>query len=230
MRCFYVAVFVISWMLSGYGSAARAAEQQSDAQAQQLLQKHRDYVGWQLGDGTFRTMRVSGTVTNEKGEKTEDIVLISAGLVFHETRTRVDQDNITSQSGFTGSVFWQCYTSGFTTPVYGEGAKALAAYAILMQEGTSGLPGTFRGHKTLDGKDVALVRVTMQNGDPIDLYIDPSTGAYVQAIIDPDGAYDATYHVVSYADAAPGKKMIGSYRVDRSDDVHANVKLNRTSP
>jgi hypothetical protein len=212
-------------MLPGYAGDLQAAEQQPDAQAQQLLQKHRDYAGWQLGDGTFRTMRISGTVTNKKGDKIEDVSLISAGLAFHETRTKIDQDDITTHSGFTGSVFWQCYTSGFTTPLYGEGAKDLAAYTMLMQEGTSGLPGSFRGHKTVDGKDVGIVRVTMQNGDPIDLYVDPSTGAYVQAVIDPDGAYDTTYHIVSYADAAPGKKMIGSYRVDQSDNLHTNVKF-----
>lgn len=225
MKRLSVAIFVLCSMLFGYGHTVQAADQQPDAQAQQLLQKHHDYVGWQLGDGTFQTLRVSGTVTNKKGEKTEDVVLMSAGLAFHEIRTRVDEDNITAHTGFTGSVFWQCFTSGFTTPLYGERAKELAAYTMLMQEGTSGLPGTFRGHKSVDGKDVALVRVTMENGDPIDLYIDPSTGAYVQAVIDPGGGFETTYHILSYADVSPGKKMIGSYRIDQNDALHTNVKF-----
>jgi len=224
MKRVAVGLFVIAMVLSAH-VAAPAAEQQTDAQAQALLEKHKAFVGWQLGDGTFKTMRVTGTVTNKKGEKVEDVAWVSAGLAFHETRTKVKQDNITWHSGFTGAVFWQCYTSGFTTPLYGEGAKERAAYAMLMQEGTSGLSGTFRGHKTVNGKDTSIVRVSMQNGDPIDLYIDPATGAYVQATVDPDGAYDTTYHIVSYADVEAGKKAIGSYRIDQDEELHTNVKF-----
>lgn len=220
-----IAVLAICAILITFAPAGRAAEGQSDTQAQDLLQKHRAYVGWQLGDGTFRTIRISGTVTDKKGEKLESVALNEAGLAFHETRRMLKQDNITEHVGFTGTVFWQCFTSGFTTPVYGEGAKALAAYTMLMQEGTAGLPGTFRGDKTVDGKSVGVVRVTMLHGDPIDLYIDPSTGAYVQATVDPGGAFEATYHILSYADVQPGKKMIGSYRIGDSDETHTNEKF-----
>lgn len=220
-----VAFLIASAILASFVTSGRATEEQPDARAQELLQKHRAFVGWQLGDGTFQTMRISSTVTNKKGEKLESVSFSRAGLTFQETRTMLQQDDITERVGFTGSVFWQCYTSGFTTPVYGEGAKALAAYAMLMQEGTSGLPGTFRGDKTVDGKSVSVVRVTMLNGYPMDLYIDPSTGAYVQATIDPDGAFEATYHVLSYADVQPGKKMIGSYRIDDSDETRTNDKF-----
>ncbi|HZY98618.1 MAG TPA: retropepsin-like aspartic protease [Candidatus Baltobacteraceae bacterium] len=224
MKRLYVGLFAILAVLSTHAGAT-AAEQQPDAKAQALLQKHRAYVGWQFGDGTFRTMRIASTVTNKKGEKLEDVSWASSGLAFHETRTNVKEDNVTTHQGFTGSIFWQCFTSGFTTPLYGEAAKALAAYTMLTQEGTSGLPGVFRGDKTVDGKDVALVRVGMENGDPIDLYIDPATGAYVKAVIDPDGAYESTYHILSYADVAPGKKAIGSYRIGDSDELHTNVKF-----
>jgi hypothetical protein len=201
--------FAIGIVLASPATAGSAVEQPPDAQAEQLLAKHRAYVGWQLGDGTFRTMRISGTVKSKKGEKLEDVAFSSAGLAFHETHT----------------VFWQCYTSGFTTPVYGEAAKALASYTMLVEEGTSGLPGAFRGNKTVDGKNASLVRVNLLNGDPIDLYIDPSTGAYLKATIDPDGAYEQTFHIISYADVVPGKKMIGSYRIDDGDELHENVKF-----
>ena len=75
----------LAWVLSAIvffitssASGAPAEEQQVDAKAQQLLQKHRDYVGWQLGDGTFRTMRVTGTVTDKKGDRLEDVAFSSA--------------------------------------------------------------------------------------------------------------------------------------------------------
>lgn len=222
---------LVAWaLLMALTPASRAAEEQSDTQARDLLQKHRAYVGWQLGDGAFQTIRITGTVRNKKGEKLESVVLDRSGLAFHETRTMLQQDNITEHFGFTGKVFWQCYTSGFTTPVYGEGAKALAAYTMLMQEGTAGLPGSFRGSKTVDGKSVDVVRVTMVHGDAIDLYIDPSTGEYVQATIDPDGAFEQTYHVLSYADVQPGKRMIGSYRIDDSDEIHTNENFQPNVP
>ncbi len=221
----FISVFLaIGFVLTASTLAVRAEEQQADAQAQQLLAKHRNYVGWQMGDGTFRTMRTVSTVTEKSGEKLQDITYTSAGLAFQETRTMLKQGGMTMHRGFTGSVFWQSYENGFTMPIYGEAAKAMASYTMLMEEGTSGLSGSFRGNKTVDGKDVGLVRVTMKYGDPIDLYIDPTTGAYVEAVVNPDGAYEATYHIVSYADVVPGKKMIASYRIGESDDVHTNVK------
>ena len=217
-------------VLAAHAGIAAAAEQQSDPAAQALLQKHHDFVGWQLGDGTFKTMRVTGTVTNKKGEKTEDVSWSSAGYAFHETYTNLKQDNVTTHLGFTGSIFWQCYTSGFTTPLYGDGAKDLASYAVLMQEGTSGLTGTSRGNKTVNGKEVPVVRVSMQGALPTDLYIDPTTGAYVQAVIDPGGAYETTYHILSYADIAPGKKAIGTFKVDDAEELHSNVKFEPNAP
>lgn len=223
MRRFWSAFLTIGFILYLPATTLPSEDAPTETQAQQLLQKHRAFVGWQLGDGTFRTMRIAGTVTDKKGKKLEDVAYSRAGLAFQETRTMLDQDNITSHRGFTGSVFWQCHTSGFTVPVFGEAAKRLASYTMLMEEGTTGLPATLRGNKNVDGKDLPVVRVTMVNGDPIDLYVDPSTGAYVKAVIDPDGGFETTYHILSYSDVASGKKMIGSYRIDESDDVHTNV-------
>ena len=205
--------------------AVRAEEQQVDQQAQQLLQKHRAYIGWQFGDGTFRTMRITSTVTDKKGDKLQDVAFSSAGLAFRETDTLLKRSSVTNNSGFTGSVFWQCFENGFTMPIYGEAAKMMASYTMLMQEGTSGLPGTFEGNKNVNGKNYPVVRVSMVFGDPIDLYIDPTTGAYVKAVIDPDGPSETTYHIVSYGDVVPGKKMIGSYRIDDSDELNTNVKF-----
>ncbi len=86
-------------------------------------------------------------------------------------------------------------------------------------EGTSGLPASTIGERLVDGKTLNVVRVTLENGDPIDCYIDPATGAYVQAVIDPDGAYETTIHIRSYATPLPGKKLIGSYTLDDDKSV-----------
>jgi hypothetical protein len=201
---------------------ARAQAPSQDAKAAALLAKHRAYVGWQFGDGTFTTMRITGSVTDDKGVTTDKVVTLFAGLLYHATYTMLQRDNLTEHSGFTGKVFWYSSINGFTTPVYGDYAKYLASFTVLQQEGTTELPAAFIGEKTVEGKTVDIVRVSLVNGDPIDCYIDPQTGAYVQATIDPDGSYETTIHILSYHDAAPGKKMIGSYR-------YADEKIVRTN-
>ena len=71
---------------------------------------------------------------------------------------------------------------------------------MLRQEGTTELGATYAERRGLTAKPAGVVRVTLTNGDPIDLYIDPATGAYLQATIDPGGSYETTIHVLSYAD------------------------------
>jgi hypothetical protein len=200
---------------------ATAQAPAQDAAAAALLAKHRAYVGWHFGDGTFRTMRITGSVTNEKGEKTQNFVTLSAGLVYHNIHTYLNQGGVTEHNGFTGNLFWRSDMNGFTTPVYGDYARYLASVTLLRQEGTSELPATFVANKTVDGKTVGVVRVSLQNGDPIDCYVDPQTGAYVQATIDPEGSYETTIHIVAYRDALPGKKMIASYRIDEDKSLYS---------
>ena len=207
-------------VLAATGSAKSAAALSQDAQAQALLAKHRAYVGWQFGDGTFKSMRIAGYVTNEQGEKTERFVLLSQGLVYHDVYTELKLGDITSHAGFTGNLFWRSDFNGFTTPIYGDRAKFLASFTLLQQEGTTELPASFVENKTVDGKPVGVVRVTLKNGDAIDLGVDPQTGAYVAATIDPGGAGETTYHILSYRDVLPGKKMMAAYRIDDDESIH----------
>jgi hypothetical protein len=205
---------------------ALAVEQSSgDAQALALLAKHKAFVGWQFGDGTFNSMRITGDITNEKGVKTTTFVLLTEGLLSNNAYTSLERDNAVERNGFTGNLFWETDEGGFTTPVYGDYAKFLGSFALLQREGTTELPASYTGTKTVDGKSVGLVRVTVQNADPIDLYIDPETGAYVKATIDPDGSYETTYHIRSYKDVLPGKKMMDSYTVDDDKDVRTYTKF-----
>ncbi|MGA2760893.1 MAG: hypothetical protein ABSF08_11295, partial [Candidatus Cybelea sp.] len=170
-------------------SVCAVSQFSGDPQALALLAKHKAFVGWQFGDGTFQTMRVTGNVTDEKGKQTQTFVLLSDGLLYNDGFTQLKRNGVTERDGFTGNLFWQSNYNGFTTPVYGDYAKFLASVTILRNEGTTELPATYRGTKTIDGKQASIVRVTLKNGDPIDLYVDQDTGAYVQATVDPDGAY-----------------------------------------
>ncbi len=201
-------------------ATAHAQAPAQDAQAAALLAKHRAYVGWQFGDGTIKSMRISGDVTNEKGEKTERFVMLSEGLVYHNTYTLPKRGNVTVHTGFTGNLFWSSDINGFTTPIYGDYAKYLASFTVLQQEGTTELPASFVQEKTVGGKTVGVVRVTLANGDPIELDVDPATGAYVRATIDPGGSYETAINIVSYADALPGKKMMSAYTIDNDKPLH----------
>jgi hypothetical protein len=210
--------------------AGASALSSGDPQAQALLAKHRAFVGWQFGDGTFGTMRITGDVTDEKGAETASFVELSSGLLYNNAYTDLKRDNVTERNGFTGNLFWETDYAGFTTPVYGDYAKFLASFTMLEREGTTELTSSFIGDKTVDGKSVGVVRVTLANGYPIDLYVDPATGAYVKAVIDPDGAYETTYHIRSYADVLPGKKMMASFTIDDDKRVYAYTKFEPNVP
>lgn len=190
-----------------------------------LLAKHRAYVGWQFGDGTFGSMRIEGYTAGADGKKSETVVRLAKGLLYHDVYTMLDRGGATIHTGFTGRLFWHSDINGFTTPIYGDYAKYLASLTILQQEGTTELPATYLGEKSVDGTTTGLVRVTLAHGDAIDCYVDPHTGAYVQATIDPGGSYETTIHIVSYADVLPGKKMIASYRVGAGKAIHVYDKI-----
>jgi hypothetical protein len=228
MRWLYFAVAALVAFATDV-PAVRADAPVQDTKAAALLAKHRAFVGWQFGDGTFKTMRITGTMVNEKGEKAERFVAVYAGLIYQTTSTWLQKDNITEHDGFTGKLFWYSSMNGFTTPVYEDLAKYLASFTVLLQEGASELPARFVKEASVDGKTAEVVRVTLYDGDPIDCYVDPDTGAFLQAVIDPDGAYESMVHILGYQEIAPRKKMIASYRfgddkdVLRNDTVEPNV-------
>ena len=130
MFCKVVGTFATVVALATVLVGARTQGAGQDPQAQALLAKHHTYVGWQFGDGTFRNMRVTGSVTGEKGERTVTFVLLSSGLVYRNTYTYLRHGSVTEQEGFTGNVFWQSDLNGFTTPIYGDYARFLALPSI----------------------------------------------------------------------------------------------------
>ena len=217
----FVGCFAIVLVAAAALVTARADGPSQETAAAALLAKHRAFVGWQFGDGSFSSMRITGNVTDAEGKKTETFVMLSKGLVYHNTYTMLAHGKLTEHTGFTGNLFWHSNINGFTTPVYGDYARYLASFTVLQQEGTTELPATFLQDKTIGGKAVAVVRVTLTNGDPIDCYVDPQTGTYVQATIDPGGSYETTLHILGYRDVAPGKKMMASYLIDDDKPLHS---------
>ncbi len=211
-------------------SVCAVSESSGDPQALELLAKHKSFVGWQLGDGTFQSMRITGNLTDEKGKQTQTFVFLSEGLLYNDGFTDLKRNGVIARDGFTGNLFWQSDYNGFTTPVYGDYAKFLASTTVLRNEGTTELPATYLGTKTIAGQPAGIVRVTLKNADPIDLYVDPATGAYIQATVDPDGSYETTYHIRSYENVLPGKRMVSSFTIDDDKSVTTFAKFEPNVP
>jgi predicted aspartyl protease len=116
-----------------------------------------------------------------------------------------------TSSGFTGRIYWSSDENGFIRPELGDAQKFNVAYDLLFNEATSAMPGTVRGVESIDGVETTIVRVTSDYSDAIDLYIDPQTGAYKRAVIDPNGTYETVLDIDAYADALTGKKIISKW-------------------
>ncbi len=221
--------FAIPVVLLGLCAPAGAAGA-GGADAGTLLAKHRAFVGWQLGDGTFTTLRL----TRRKGtgeSVTERTTELRIGLIYHNTSTYPKRGDTVEEDGFTGRVFWSSNINGFTTPIYGDSAKFRLSYALLMNEGTTTLQGVDRGPATIDGKQVETVRLEVPNADPIEVAIDPQSGAYVRAVVDPDGDYETAVHILSYTEVRPGKRAIASYRLgDESADTYTYTAIEPNVP
>ncbi len=108
-------------------------------------------------------------------------------------------------------------------------AKFRLSYALLMNEGTNDLKGDDAAAPvTVDGKRLASVRLEVPHADPIDVDIDPDSGAYVGRSIDPGGDHETTVRILSYTDVLPGKKMIGSFRI--GDDAAERTAYTKIEP
>ncbi len=185
--------------------------------AADLLAQHRAFVGWQFGDGTFKSLQTSGHATRD-GKVRRTLQERRIGALYRRS-IQDPQAGTSTESGFTGNIFWATNENGFTRPLLGDSQKFLISENVLFTEATTLLPGTLRDAKAIEGRPYDVVRIAPAGGDPLDLYIDPATGSYRRAVIDPDGTYETTYDIFAYSEAAPGKKLISRYKVGGSNDT-----------
>jgi len=201
----------LAMAVSYLGAPAQSAAT-ADASVAALLLKHRTFAGWQLGDGTFKTLLLTRRYVDSEGNATQVARERRAGLIYRTTTFLPNREAVTDDAGFTGNIFWTSSQNGFTTPLYGDLAKVRYSYNLLFNEGTSALSGESRGTETVDGKPYAKVHLDVPQADAIDIDVDPETGAYTRAAIDPGGRHEIVVHILSYAQVL-GKRMIGSYRI-----------------
>ena len=202
-----------------------AALAQAPPDAASLLGLHRSYVGWEFGDGTFTSLRIhSQYVPNGASEPTQEASTLLRGAIFRTSQIDAKTGS-TLDVGFTGRVFWASDENGFTRPIYGDYQQYLLSRSVLFGEGTALLTGTLEPSASIDGAVYPVVRVQPPHGDPIDVYIDPKSGAYVRAVIDPGGSYSKTFDILAYTDALPGRRMISTYRMAGDSGTYEFTKF-----
>ncbi|HEX5275819.1 MAG TPA: hypothetical protein VFW34_11175, partial [Candidatus Rubrimentiphilum sp.] len=184
-----------------------------------LLAKHTQYVGWQAGDPSMQGWSASGTRTN--GRANDTFAEKRSGIAYRDTLTAAG-GRISMQTGFTGTTLWQSDPNGFT--VTQSGMPAQVAYdlnlirAETLSSATRGASNcvsdlTVTGSARVRGTDTTILTVKPACAPPVDIYEDPTTGAFLQAIIDPNGPARTLVSIDAYAEVAPGKKAVSQWTV-----------------
>lgn len=197
--------------------ASRAADDDASA----LLAKHAAYAGWRGGDGSIKTLRETGEVTRD-GKVVRKLERLQMGAIY---RSSASLSEGTFESGFTGRIFWQSNMNGFTVPDSGDVVKYLATRAQLADEELTALAGTVRGNETVNGVPTTVVRVVVPGGLPVDLAVDPQTGAFKRVTIDPEGRYEQRFDVLADTDVGNRKRVISSWRYAGSRAVYTYSKI-----
>ena len=206
-----MSVRLFAVLLAAFALCGVPAAGQDEAAA--LLAKHKAYVGWEFGDGTFKTLRIEGTASRlgKDGKPKPIWTFVDArrGIIHRESWKSLETGG-ESVSGFTGSTFWYSDENGFTVPIVSETLKTDLAEAVLFNEATTVYPATVIRRDAVNAKPVVVLQEKMPTGTLMELSIDPQTGAYARAVIDP-GDRARTIEVDGYDEATPGKRLISSW-------------------
>lgn len=191
--------------------------------ASALIAKHAAYVGWHAGDGVVKTLRESGVVTRD-GKTVGLMGELRYGIAFRDTYITGNGEQY--DDGFTGSLSWSSNENGFTVRSLGEVNRALFDIDAVFAETTTTAafaPAVLRSQK-VDGVDCTVVRLTSQIGFPLDVYVDPATGAYRRAVVDPDGKYEELFDGLDYTEV-DGKHFLSAWRHGDAKARYAYTKI-----
>jgi hypothetical protein len=195
-----------------------------------LLAKHKAYVGFTFGDGSLKSLDVTEETSRDKDHSVARSLRWNRLGAVYRVDTRDIKANSGWSTGFTGNLFWYSDENGFTVPVIGDAAKSALSSDLLFTDAVAALPWLDRGTGRVGATTCRIVRVTQPNALAIDLYVDPATGAYKRAVIDPGGEYEATIDILGYADAEPGKKIISKWHCSDDDITHNDTQIVADAP
>lgn len=214
MKARTLAFLVALALVAALPAPANAGDAASD------LAGHRSFMGWSYGEGGMKSLASTDILTLDKDSSIVSVShTLRVGAVYRQDTTQT-KSTFTTYSGFTGNVFWSANPNGMTTPIIGDAAKAALAGDLLVTDALASLPWVPRGTQDVNGTPTDVYRVSQANAFPVDLYVDPATGAYKRAVIDPGGGYERGVDILAYADAAPGKRVIAKFKYDGSEATH----------
>jgi hypothetical protein len=176
-----------------------------------LLAKHTQYVGWQAGDPILRGWNASGTRTN--GHANDTFAEKRRGIAFRDTLTAA-AGRVSIQTGFTGTVLWESDPNGFLVKQSGTPAQIAYDVNLLRAETLASVPNvSVTGSGQVRGTAVQILTAKPAVAPPMDIYEDPTTGAFLQAIVDPNGPARTVVSIDAYADVVSGKKAVSQWTV-----------------
>lgn len=127
--------------------------------------------------------------------------------------------------GFTGSVYWTSSQNGFTLRPVGEIARYLYDEAAAFGELTGMFtPQLLRTGVQVDGAEASVLRLTSPIGYPIDVYVDPQTGAYRRIVIDPDGKYASVIDGIAYTTIG-SRRFISAWHDETSTSTYTYTSI-----
>ena len=199
---------LLAAVLGAVALPPRTALAADDAAA--LLAKHHAYVGWSSGDGVVKTLRQSG---QSSGTRPVQFRVLRYGFAYRETWR--DTRGFERDGGFTGNVFWTTSANGFTIRPIGDVARYLIDEQAVFGELSGNYTATALRHEQVDGVDTAVLRLKHSVAYPMDVYVDPASGAFKRVVIDPDGRYQTTINGIQYTEQG-GKRFMTAWRFGHS--------------
>lgn len=196
-------------LFAAFFAAALLAISTNDASV--LLAKHAQYTGWQAGDSSVQGWTATGTRVN--GRATDAFSEKRTGVAYKDTLTAAG-GRISEQAGFNGTMVWASDPNGYVVKQTGTPAQVAFDLNLIRAESLAAIPdATLMGSAQVRGINTTIVRCKPSVGPPFDVYEDPSTGAFLQAVVDPDSATKTTLSIDAYADVAPGKKAVSQWSI-----------------
>jgi prepilin-type processing-associated H-X9-DG protein len=183
-----------------------------------LLAKHRAYVGWEMDDGSIRNLILDGSVAkvNADGTRTpiQRVHEIDMRVLYRSTVTGI-ATRTGSQEGLDLTGFWY-RVAGFTIPNIGENRGVIFARRIVFSEALSTLDPQPHGTATIDGVAYDILRGAIDGWKPIDLYVDPASGAIKQFVYDPDAVKPQITMIDAYMTVLSSKRVVSAWHVPGS--------------
>jgi hypothetical protein len=210
--------------------------------AASLLSKHKAFVGWQAGDGTFTSLklgfaRARRTLSAAASPEPNPAPLRPSSTEYRRGLAYRDVSKLggglSTEEGFTGTSFWTSNVNHNSTLVLGRDAQRLYTENLIDSEAIGQLPAAIRGQATIDGRSATVIRITPKVGTPADISVDPQTGAFLRVAIDPESPHESIdYDIVAYGDALPGKKIPIAIRTNGggTDETVVSIEPNVTIP